>query len=274
LLVASGGHPPALVASSRRGTAVFLEAEGGAIGWPGTGSDGAMDTVLDPGDVLVLYTDGLIEAHKDPILGLRRLQDASGAVAHLPAGPLAEELLACALDGAQRRDDSLVLVLRRVPVAVPSASCSRRVPARAQSVPEVRRELGRWLSGQGIAAETAQLVTSELMTDAVRAARHVAVLRAEITLAGVVLEAYDDGSGGPGLADAGRALPADHAEGGRGLFVVRALSTDVEVRTSSRGTPCAGGDGGGRRSVGAGPPAGTARSRPLLGRTLAPATSV
>jgi len=41
------------------------------------------------------------------------LRDVAAEVAHLPAGPLAEELLARTLHGAQRRDDSLVLVLRR-----------------------------------------------------------------------------------------------------------------------------------------------------------------
>jgi PAS domain-containing protein len=69
LLVVSGGHPPALVVSAD-GQVRQITATGGAIGWPGCGSDGVAEVVLAPGDSVLLYTDGLVEARKDIVAGL------------------------------------------------------------------------------------------------------------------------------------------------------------------------------------------------------------
>lgn len=115
LRVASGGHPPALVVQED-GRVRELEPGGCAIGWPAAGSDGAVEARLGPGDALVLYTDGLVEARKDIVEGLAALAGHARDVAHLPAQRFAEALVDRALAGAERRDDSLALVLRRTPL--------------------------------------------------------------------------------------------------------------------------------------------------------------
>ena len=51
LRLASGGHPPALIVSSTGGVRV-AGASGGAIGWPGAGSDGVEELYLAAGDTL------------------------------------------------------------------------------------------------------------------------------------------------------------------------------------------------------------------------------
>jgi PAS domain S-box-containing protein len=112
----SGGHPPALVVRSD-GHVVELEPGGCALGWPAAGSGDTQEVVLEAGDALLLYTDGLVEADKDLDEGLRRLTASAGASAHLPAARLAEVLVDRALAGAARRDDTLALVLRRLPAA-------------------------------------------------------------------------------------------------------------------------------------------------------------
>jgi PAS domain S-box-containing protein len=117
LRVASGGHPPALVISPERGTEP-LHATGGVIGWPGAGSDEIAETVLRPGEALLLYTDGLVEARKDILDGMEELARHAREVVQLPADALAAELVERALAGADRRDDTLALVLRRDPAAV------------------------------------------------------------------------------------------------------------------------------------------------------------
>ena len=113
--VVSGGHPPALVVTTA-GQVRELEPGGCAIGWPAAGSDGVVEERLAPGDTLVLYTDGLVEARKDIVEGLEALAGHARAVAHLPAQRFAQALVDRALAGAERRDDSLALVLRRTPV--------------------------------------------------------------------------------------------------------------------------------------------------------------
>jgi len=110
----SGGHPPALLVTAA-GDVRQVEAQGGPIGWPGAGSDGAVRVRLAPGDSLVLYTDGLIEARKDLVEGLQQLQAHAHDLCGASAAELAEGLVTRVLAGAVRRDDSLALVLRRDP---------------------------------------------------------------------------------------------------------------------------------------------------------------
>lgn len=110
--VVTGGHPPALVVGVD-GAVTELDSSGGAIGWPAAGSDPPVEARLEVGETLVLYTDGLIEARKDIVAGTESLLRHASEVAHLPAARYADELVSRSLAGAERRDDSLALVVRR-----------------------------------------------------------------------------------------------------------------------------------------------------------------
>ncbi|MDT0390182.1 SpoIIE family protein phosphatase [Streptomyces dubilierae] len=64
--LAAGGHPPALVLRSD-GSAQYLPTPGGMlVGVLTDAPIGTASTVLNPGDTLVLYTDGLTEARSGP----------------------------------------------------------------------------------------------------------------------------------------------------------------------------------------------------------------
>lgn len=236
LMVASGGHPPALVVGSD-GVVTELNATGGAIGWPGVGSDNVATTKLEIGESLLLYTDGLIEARKDVISGMASLMRHAGDVAHLSAAQFADELVKRSLQGADRRDDSLALVLRRTPTTVVPESMSWQVaPGSAVALGEARRGLGSWLDSHRCNADDAVLVASELMANAVMAAPSAVVLTAAMQGEQLILEVSDDGLGGEHLDELGQRLPAADSEEGRGLFLVRALSDDLSIVTSSTGT--------------------------------------
>ncbi|MFI7385815.1 PP2C family protein-serine/threonine phosphatase [Streptomyces sp. NPDC049813] len=112
VVLASGSHPPPLLVSAD-GSARFLEVRGRGIGYPKAGSDRLWQEDLAPGDLLVLYTDGLTESRRDPYEGERRL--VSAAVRHrdrpteeIP-GALAEEMHTVIL----HPDDTLALTVRR-----------------------------------------------------------------------------------------------------------------------------------------------------------------
>ncbi|MET9496139.1 PP2C family protein-serine/threonine phosphatase [Streptomyces sp. NPDC006552] len=112
IVLANGSHPPPLVVSED-GEARFLEVRGRGIGYPMAGSDRLWHEDLAPGDLLVLYTDGLTESRRDPYEGERRL--VSAAVRHrgrpteeIP-GALAEEMHTVIL----HPDDTLALTVRR-----------------------------------------------------------------------------------------------------------------------------------------------------------------
>ncbi|MEU4466970.1 SpoIIE family protein phosphatase [Streptomyces sp. NPDC024017] len=87
--LASGGHPPALVLRSD-GSAEFLPTPGGLLVGVVPGAPvGTAETVLAPGDTVVLYTDGLTEARTGPGRDDLYGEDALHAFAtdHAPAGP-------------------------------------------------------------------------------------------------------------------------------------------------------------------------------------------
>lgn len=114
--VCNAGHCPPVVL--RHGEAVPLAATGLPLGLFAGGEYTAHRIVLDPGDTLVLYTDGVTEARDgaDAEYGFERLS------AHLLAcRALAPEALAksCVSDverflsGAPQHDDLTIMVLRR-----------------------------------------------------------------------------------------------------------------------------------------------------------------
>ncbi len=236
LRVVSGGHPPALVVSAD-GEVTQLTATGGAIGWPGVGSDNVVTTTLKPNDSLVLYTDGLIEARKNVIDGMDSLIQHASDIAHLPAAEFADELVKRSLEGAYRRDDSLALVLRRTRTKVGPQRMSWDVePGSETAIRQARQGLESWLSGHRARAEDAVLVAAELMANAVIAARSSVVLSAALTGRQLTLEVSDDGRGDTHLDDLGGNLPVTESEHGRGLFLVRALSDQVSMMSTSEGT--------------------------------------
>ncbi|TXS52395.1 PP2C family protein-serine/threonine phosphatase [Streptomyces sp. t39] len=112
LLLANGSHPPALAVRSR-GRTEYLEVQGRGVGYPLPGSDHILRTRLDPGDLLLLYTDGLTESRRDPLEGERRLAASARRHAGRPVdeipGAIAGDMHTLVL----HPDDTLALALRR-----------------------------------------------------------------------------------------------------------------------------------------------------------------
>ena len=238
--LAGGGHPPALVVSGDRRVRL-VSAPGVAIGWPGAGSSEIVTVVLERQDTLVLYTDGLIEASKDILVGLDGITTAAAETAQYPAAHLARALVQRALFGAERRDDSLALVLRRRTPPGPStgpplAPFEYRFSPSPATIPLARHLFADWL--QYLAVDDAErsdllLVVSELCSNAVRhasGAPGALTLRAWADGDSVVLEVEDDGAGFELVGRYGDDLPDTSAEQGRGLYVVQALTDEMSVR--------------------------------------------
>jgi serine phosphatase RsbU (regulator of sigma subunit)/anti-sigma regulatory factor (Ser/Thr protein kinase) len=230
------GHPPALVVSPE-GKTRFVTAPGIPIGWPGAGSDEVVTFTLDRSDILVLYTDGLVEATKDIIDGLELLAAAASDAAGYPAGPLARALVERALSGAMRSDDSLALVLRRrtpAPGTRPrTARFEYQFSPNAVTVPLARSLFSDWLDNVGADpgdAEDLLLTVSELCTNAVRFSSGSPgglSVQAWGEDDAIVVEVSDDGGGfdWQGADD----VPDPEADEGRGLFLVTTLTDEVEV---------------------------------------------
>ncbi|MBW3669055.1 MAG: SpoIIE family protein phosphatase [Actinobacteria bacterium] len=237
--VAGGGHPPPLVVSAD-GEVRQIVAPGCAVGWPGAGSELAAEFRLAPSDTLVLYTDGLIEARKDILEGMDVLVQEASLAAHLPAQAMADRLLDRALAGAERRDDSLALVVRATTAELRHEETWRFPPDKAQ-VPIVRRQVVTWLAARELRGDDLQelaLVTSELLANAVAAGRSMVELRVTLDPSRVRFDVENDGEGPEiDIDKAGRSLPPPDAQAGRGLFLVRSLTDNLTASTApGRGT--------------------------------------
>lgn len=112
--LAAAGHPPALVGRAD-GTVEEVGRHGSLLGAFRRITLRDVDLLLGPGDVLVLYTDGVTDARRgDERFGEARLLDVLAAGARPTATALVAELDACVARFADRRadDDVALLVLR------------------------------------------------------------------------------------------------------------------------------------------------------------------
>lgn len=166
------GHlPPVLV---RDGVSTQLDgAPGPLVGFGAAERETAVTSLL-PGDVLVFYTDGLIERRKIALRdGLDALLEASSQVRTRDAAGIGEELLTRI--GGTREDDVAVVVVR-VPDPVRDATTAHRSPRRRRwllpgepaSIGRARHALLRTAATWGIEeVANAELVVSELVANAV-----------------------------------------------------------------------------------------------------------
>lgn len=233
-----GGHPPAIVVSDDGVRQV--PAPGVAMGAPGAGSGEVVNFTLGRNDTLVLYTDGLIEADKDVLVGLRGIMAAAGQTARYPAVHQARALVERALSGAMRRDDSLALVLRRrrppeERAGAPLAPFGYRFSPNPATVPLARHLFSDWLEHQPVDESERSdllLVASELCSNAVRHASGgpgAVELRAWVEGDSLVVEVEDDGEGFELDHYHDDELPDPAASQGRGLYVVDALSDEFSA---------------------------------------------
>jgi serine phosphatase RsbU (regulator of sigma subunit)/anti-sigma regulatory factor (Ser/Thr protein kinase) len=228
--VASAGHlPPLLVRPD--GSSEFLDVSPAPPLGIGASPIGSRTLQIEDGSLLVMYTDGLVEKRTEDIdQGLTRLQKLFGPQS--PTEPL-EDLCKLALAGVYddyQRDDIAILMarLRRISSdrhvtwsLAPKLTAARR----ARSL--IRRPLRQWGLAELIPA--AELVVSELVTNAVRYAQSKISLR--LVLEGALFcEILDDSAALPRLRQA-----AEDDERGRGLQVVSQVAQRWGTRRTGSG---------------------------------------
>ena len=153
LRLAGAGHPPALVVR-HGGEVEQVSAPGIPFGWPGAGSEMIVELTLEEHDILVLYTDGLIEATRDIIAGLNALEAAAAEMRTLPVSLLVRELVARSLAEGVRRDDSLAMVLRRASTQSTGQQFLHVLPPDPAELRTLRRALSAWLAEAGCSRDS------------------------------------------------------------------------------------------------------------------------
>ncbi|MFE1289987.1 SpoIIE family protein phosphatase [Streptomyces sp. NPDC058751] len=226
--LASAGHPPPVVLPPDGPPRQIDVPPGPALGLGGLPFE-SVELDLAEGTVLALYTDGLLENHdRDAEAGVRllcrALQESSG---HLEGA--AHAILQALLPPGGAPDDVALLLARTQGLAA-SDVATWDIPADPALVAPVRRQVTGRLEVWGLtaAAFTAELVVSELVTNAIRYGEPPIRLRLVHDAETLICEVSDSSHTAPHPR---RAKTFD--EGGRGLLLVAQLTR----RWGSRHTP-------------------------------------
>ncbi|MGY1811003.1 SpoIIE family protein phosphatase [Blastococcus sp. SYSU D00669] len=229
---ARAGHPPPLLVSG--GAIRYLDDAGGGtvLGVPGRPRYTEGVARVEAGDLLLLFTDGLVERRDETLdAGLARLAAAVLRHAAEPPEQLTTLLLDDVLADTDQPDDVALVAARLVP-----APLEARLPADPARLARVRRAVQAWAGEAGLSEDTTedlQLALGEAVANAVEHAYRDAVpgecaYRVAWAPGGAVdVRVRDFGTWRP--------VPDDPGFRGRGLLLIRRLADDVVVEPTPGG---------------------------------------
>ena len=231
LAVASAGHPPPLV-DPIEGDAWFAELPSSVpLGAARHVRYDERELELEPGGALVLYTDGLVERPGESLdAGLERLR-ATVHAGHDDLEKLGDALVAKLLPDGSRDDDAALLMVRALPL---SDQLEAQFPAEVESIPVMRRLLGRWLDEAGATRADIDDLTLASAEAAANAIEHAYGLAPGV----VELRAFHAGGGlvTVCVTDFGNWRAPRGTNRGRGLMLMEGLTDGVEVIRRDEGT--------------------------------------
>jgi serine/threonine-protein kinase RsbW len=231
LVYACAGHPPPLLVPAEGEPQLLWDGRSTPLGSSFEVGRPQATQPFEPGDTIVLYTDGLVERRTDGIsAGLDVLLGAAGRVRPAEPAQLVEQILAACLSTEEQEDDVCVLAVRRV-----SARFAYAFPAAPAEVAGMRHALSTWLESVGAAPERARDIVLAASEAAANAAEHaygfdgVGIVRVEawIEREDVVVSVSDGGA----WRD-----PDPASERGRGHTIIEALMHDVTIDRGDDGT--------------------------------------
>jgi PAS domain-containing protein/anti-sigma regulatory factor (Ser/Thr protein kinase) len=226
---ASAGHLPMLVVAAD-GRSRWLQDGRSA---PITGKDLGMrpeaGEVLAPGDLLVLFSDGLIERRREALTtGLDRLEEAVVARRNAPVDEICAGLLTALGVADHRNDDVVVLCMR-----VATGPFHRTITSDRGELSRLRRALQAWWPG-GRDESDLLIAVNEACANAIEHA----YLNAPDGVIEVDVGPEPDGTLLVTIRDFGTWRPPAGTPGdrGRGLEIIGRLSHDFERHSSAGGT--------------------------------------
>jgi serine phosphatase RsbU (regulator of sigma subunit)/anti-sigma regulatory factor (Ser/Thr protein kinase) len=245
---ANAGHVPPVVYRATTGEVEWLGEGGIALGVESDASYKAGVIELDPGDTLVLYTDGVTEAPRNGRpFGQGHFMDIVKDYGIGSPGELVQAIRrsvdAWVPDG-ELRDDIALLVCQVTPDAALGEPVRELVlPNEPSRIAEVRQFVAAFLADLRVAVDLSsevQLAVGEAVANACRHGRSQSgrsELRVRCALDGrkVEVTVADDGPGYVPPAESYE-LPDRFASGGRGLFLMKAMMDEVAIEATEDGT--------------------------------------
>ncbi|HEX2084207.1 MAG TPA: SpoIIE family protein phosphatase [Solirubrobacteraceae bacterium] len=230
---ANAGHPPPLVRGADgapRSLKESLSVPLGALDVPGYTEATAR---LEPGALLVLYTDGLVEQRGQLIdAGIARLERALVAPGATDPEAACERIIRGAL-GEDGSNDDVTLVVVQAERAL-GERLKLELVGEPAALSSFRQSLRRWLSELGADDEEIQDVTMACNEACQNAIEHAYGLSAEPF--DVELSRDDDGGVRIAVRDRGGWRETSSEDRGRGLPLMRALMDDVDIEQRPTGS--------------------------------------
>jgi anti-anti-sigma factor len=230
---ARAGHPPPLLLSG--GTARYLT---GGLGAPlGIACRTPLTdatTCLQPGQSLLLYTDGLVERrHRIIDESLEQLAATAAPLHGEPPHALVTQLLAHALPETGPPDDIALITARYLP-----GPLHQRLPTDPAELTGLRRTVRAWIRATALPAELGEDLHVTLGEAAANAAEHAYLAPDEPGEFTYQLTHCGDGAIEVEVRDFGRwrPEPTDNHHRGRGLSMIRQMASDVIVDPTPTGT--------------------------------------
>lgn len=234
LRYSSAGHPPVLVVSPGGDARCLSDGGGPPFCVIPCHNREQGSTTLEPGSLVVLYTDGLIERRRESLdAGLDRLRAAARDLMNEPIEVVADGLVEAMAADLPSEDDMVLACFRYTPEA---ARFQMRLPARSSSLAGVRSALRDWLDDQQLMdlhhGDTL-LAVSEACTHVVEHAFQGSPdgeMDVEVTNHGHHIAILVRDFGG------WRFSANDNRHSGRGIRIMRNVASRFRVRTTDTGT--------------------------------------
>ncbi len=239
----TAGHPPPLLVSAGAGSR-YLEPSGAGPLGSGTGFP-LRSELLDVGDSVLLYTDGLVERPGRPLVAsTAEFADLAASVAGgqgfvidssaRPIDRICSETLELLLRSTGYNDDVTLLAAQR---RTPTPPLQMTLDATIHAARKVRVRLREWLSEIGADSDDICDVVHAISEFVENAVEHGYATAASD---GIVVEAYLSGDGNLHASVVDRGQWKDHREGekgrGRGLAMAEAMVSRAQITRGDGGT--------------------------------------
>jgi PAS domain S-box-containing protein len=244
-LAASAGHPAGILVSDEMVSTVTMQfgVPLGALPW----DHEQTSFRLEPGDSLVVYTDGVSEARRDgQIFGEEGVVEALRAASRERPAQMARAVRDAAARFAGRLQDDMQLVVLRfcgrelAPAAAEPSCLSLVVPDAPWRLVDIRGAVRDFLCAHAVedaAVDDLVMCVEEACTNALRhsGSAEPTEVRLSIDPAVVEISVRDYGCGFDAAGLDLTQLPDPLALGGRGLYLIRSVVDELEL-TKCQGT--------------------------------------
>lgn len=233
VVYACAGHPPPLLVPAVGEPRLLWDGRSAPLGSSFANSREEATEQLEPGDTLVLYTDGLVERRSSGLSErLQLLLEVTSRRDGADPSALVERLLESLLEGEEQEDDVCILAVRRV---APELRFAHAFPAAPAEVARMRRAFAAWLEQLDLGAAARRDATLAVSEAAANAAEHAYAFDG---LGLVWVEAWvADGDLQISVRDEGTwREPRPDTDRGRGRTMMEALMTDVTIDSGAQGT--------------------------------------